>query len=86
MIFYFSFFIQMLYHVGVMQWIILNIGRILQGLMGTSICESLDCSANIFIGMVRDGFDTSIVERFGSVLVITASASRQNLRCSLNRI
>ncbi|XP_076654962.1 concentrative nucleoside transporter 2 [Halictus rubicundus] len=52
-IFYFSFFIQMLYYAGVMQWIILNIGRILQALMSTSICESLNCSANIFIGMTE---------------------------------
>ncbi|XP_078034931.1 concentrative nucleoside transporter 2 [Augochlora pura] len=52
-IFYFSFFIQILYYLGVMQWIILTIGRILQVLMGTSICESLYSCANIFIGMTE---------------------------------
>ncbi|KZC05789.1 Solute carrier family 28 member 3, partial [Dufourea novaeangliae] len=52
-IFYFSFIIQILYYLGVMQWIILNLGRILQALMGTTICESVNCAANIFIGMTE---------------------------------
>nr|XP_033335794.1 solute carrier family 28 member 3-like [Megalopta genalis] len=52
-IFYFSFFIQILYYLGVMQWIILTVGRILQVLMGTSICESLYSCANMFIGMTE---------------------------------
>ncbi|CAL7933318.1 unnamed protein product [Xylocopa violacea] len=50
-IFYFSFFIQILYYLGVMQWVVLNMGRILQSLMGTTICESVICAANIFVGM-----------------------------------
>nr|XP_031832715.1 solute carrier family 28 member 3-like [Nomia melanderi] len=52
-IYYFSFIIQTLFHLGVMQWIIVNIGRILQSLLGTSICESMSCSANIFVGMTE---------------------------------
>ncbi|XP_043260400.1 solute carrier family 28 member 3 isoform X1 [Colletes gigas] len=52
-IFYFSFFIQILYYLGVMQSIILNLGQALQRLMGTSICESVICAANIFIGMTE---------------------------------
>lgn len=42
----------MLYYLGVMQWIIFNLGKFLQKLMGTSICESIVCAGNIFIGMV----------------------------------
>ncbi|XP_017798492.1 PREDICTED: solute carrier family 28 member 3-like [Habropoda laboriosa] len=52
-IFYFSFIIQILYYLGAMQWVILNLGQILQSLMGTSICESVICAANIFIGMTE---------------------------------
>ncbi|XP_076763627.1 concentrative nucleoside transporter 2 [Xylocopa sonorina] len=50
-IFYFSFIIQILYYLGVMQWVILNMGRVLQALMGTTICESVICAANVFVGM-----------------------------------
>ncbi|CAK9833522.1 Solute carrier family 28 member 3 [Anthophora retusa] len=52
-IFYFSFIIEILYYLGVMQCIILNLGKILQKLMGTTICESVPCAANIFIGMTE---------------------------------
>ena len=52
-IFYFSFAIEILYYLGVMQWIILNLGRILQRLIGATICESVTCAANIFIGMTE---------------------------------
>ncbi|XP_026667155.1 uncharacterized protein LOC108622254 isoform X1 [Ceratina calcarata] len=50
-IFYFSFFIQIFYYLGVMQWLIFNLGRLLQGLLSTSICESVTCAGNIFLGM-----------------------------------
>lgn len=52
MIFYFSFFIQIFYYLGIMQWFIFNLGRILQSVVGTSICESVTCAGNIFLGMV----------------------------------
>ncbi|XP_053996171.1 solute carrier family 28 member 3-like [Hylaeus anthracinus] len=52
-IFYFSFFIQILYYLGIMQSIILNLGRVLQKLLGTTICESVISAANIFIGMTE---------------------------------
>ncbi|XP_016917228.1 solute carrier family 28 member 3 [Apis cerana] len=52
-LFYFNFIIQMLYYLGIMQWIIFNLGKFLQKLMGTSICESVVCAGNIFIGMTE---------------------------------
>ncbi|XP_043529000.1 uncharacterized transporter YutK isoform X3 [Frieseomelitta varia] len=52
-IFYFSFFIQIFYYLGVMQWIIFSLGKILQSILGTSICESVACAANIFLGMTE---------------------------------
>nr|XP_012139728.1 PREDICTED: solute carrier family 28 member 3-like isoform X1 [Megachile rotundata] len=50
-IYYFSFIIQILYYLGVMQWIILRLGQFLQGITGASICESVVCASNTFIGM-----------------------------------
>ncbi|KAK2577185.1 hypothetical protein KPH14_003341 [Odynerus spinipes] len=50
-IFFFSFFIQVLYYLGVMQWIIMKLGWGLQRILGTTLCESLNCAANTFIGM-----------------------------------
>lgn len=50
-IFFFSFFVSILYYLGVMQWIILKLGWILQQLIGTTVCESVTASGNIFLGM-----------------------------------
>lgn len=50
-IFYFSFMIQILYYLGTMQWIIMKLGWLLQTIMGTTLCESITCAANTFIGM-----------------------------------
>lgn len=52
-IYYFSFVIEILYYLGVMQSVILNLGRVLQSLMGTTVCESVNCAGNIFIGMTE---------------------------------
>lgn len=50
-IFFVSFIISILYYVGAMQWIVLKLGWVLQSLIGTTVCESLTCAANIFLGM-----------------------------------
>ncbi|KAK0075455.1 hypothetical protein PV326_011569 [Microctonus aethiopoides] len=50
-IFFFSFFIQILYYWGAMQWIILKLGWVLQTIMGTTVCESINSAANTFLGM-----------------------------------
>lgn len=49
-IYFLGFMINILYHLGIMQKIILNLGLLLQGVMGTSICESVNAAANIFLG------------------------------------
>lgn len=50
-IFFFSFFISILYYMGVMQWIVMKLGWVLQQLLGTTVCESVTAAANIFLGM-----------------------------------
>ncbi|KAF7418001.1 hypothetical protein HZH68_000654 [Vespula germanica] len=52
-IFFFSCFIQVLYYIGVMQWVVMKFGWALQCIMGTTICESLNCVSNTFIGMTE---------------------------------
>lgn len=51
-IFFLSFVVQMLYYYGAMQWVLLKLGWLLQKLMGTTVCESVNAAASIFIGMV----------------------------------
>ncbi|XP_012270178.1 solute carrier family 28 member 3 [Orussus abietinus] len=52
-IFFFSLIIQVLYYLGAMQWVIMKLGWILQGVLGTTICESLVAAGNIFLGMTE---------------------------------
>ncbi|GAB0100840.1 Sodium/nucleoside cotransporter [Sergentomyia squamirostris] len=49
-IFFFSFMISVLYYLGVMQWVVIKLGWILQVCLGTTICESVTAAANIFLG------------------------------------
>ena len=51
-----SFVVQVLYYLGVMQWVISKLGFALQKIMGTTVCESMNASANIFLGMVIYNF------------------------------
>lgn len=34
-----------------MQWILFKLGWILQSLLGTTVCESVNAAGNIFLGM-----------------------------------
>lgn len=52
-IFFFSFIVSVLYFYGAMQWIIKQLGSLLQSLMGTTLCESVIVSGNIFLGMTE---------------------------------
>jgi len=52
-IFFFSFIVSMLFHVGAMQWCIGKIGWALQKTMKTTPCESLSAAANIFVGQTE---------------------------------
>ncbi|KAJ8984166.1 hypothetical protein NQ317_017818 [Molorchus minor] len=46
-----SFLVNILYYYGIMQKAVGAIGNFLQWIMGTSICESVNSAANIFLGM-----------------------------------
>lgn len=52
-IIFFSAFMAILYHFGVMQWIVKYIARAMQKTMKTSGAETLSCSANIFVGQTE---------------------------------
>lgn len=52
-IIFFSSLMAVLYHFGVMQWIIRWIARAMQKTMGTSGTETLSVSANIFVGQTE---------------------------------
>lgn len=51
-IYFLGFIINVLYYYGVMQHVVASLGQFLQNIMGTSICESVNSAANIFLGMV----------------------------------
>uniref|UniRef100_A0A1A9VTA3 Sodium/nucleoside cotransporter n=1 Tax=Glossina austeni TaxID=7395 RepID=A0A1A9VTA3_GLOAU len=50
-IFFFSFIISVLYYLNAMQIVIMKLGWILQKLLDTTVCESVNAAANIFLGM-----------------------------------
>lgn len=50
-IFFFSLCISVLYYLGAMQWVLLKLGWILQSILGTTVCESVNAAGNIFLGM-----------------------------------
>lgn len=47
---FFSSFMAVLYYVGVMQWIVFVLGKLMQKTLGTSGAESLAAAANVFVG------------------------------------
>lgn len=48
-IFFFSLFIQILYYYEIVQWILHYIGWMLQSILGTTVCESINAAGNIFL-------------------------------------
>ena len=50
-VYFFSFFISILYYMGAMQWVLMKLGWILETILGTTVCESVNSAANIFLGM-----------------------------------
>lgn len=50
---FFSSLIAVLYHWGIMTWVVRTIGGALQWVLGTSRPESLSAAANIFVGQVE---------------------------------
>ena len=53
LIIFFYAMISVLYYLGVMQFIVRNIGQALAFFLGTSPAESLNAAGNIFVGMVK---------------------------------
>ena len=52
-IIFFASLMSILYHLGVMQWVISGIAKVMRKTMGTSGSESLSASANIFVGQTE---------------------------------
>ena len=50
---FFSAFIAVMYHLGVMMWIVRFLGGGLRRLLGTSHAESMSAAANIFVGQAE---------------------------------
>lgn len=53
--------ISILYYLGVMQFIVRNIGQALAFLLGTSPAESINAAGNIFVGMVSLNNDIILI-------------------------
>lgn len=49
-IYFFSLWVSVLYYLGAMQWFLFKLGWILQSVMGTTVCESVNAAGNIFLG------------------------------------
>ncbi|MEN0110600.1 MAG: nucleoside transporter C-terminal domain-containing protein, partial [Planctomycetota bacterium] len=52
-IIFFSAFMSIFYHLGVMQWIVGLMARVMQKTLGTSGAETLSAAANIFVGQTE---------------------------------
>lgn len=50
---FFSALMSILYHLGIMQWVVRLIGGALRRLLGTQPVESLNAAANIFVGQTE---------------------------------
>ena len=49
-IYFFSFIVNILFYLGVIQWLTLKIGYFLKITVGTSTVESMNAASNIFLG------------------------------------
>lgn len=50
---FFAALMAVLYHIGVMQWVVQGVGWFLNKVLGTGKVESLNASANIFVGQTE---------------------------------
>jgi CNT family concentrative nucleoside transporter len=50
---FFSALVSVLYHLGLMTWVIRGLGGLLQRVLGTSRPESLSAAANVFVGQAE---------------------------------
>jgi CNT family concentrative nucleoside transporter len=87
---FFSSFMAVLYHLGVMQWVVRGMASVMVRVLGTSGSESLSGCANVFVGQTgvtaSTGFPIppgAILEaRIGAAVDVfmIASAGSQNIR------
>jgi len=52
-IIFFSALMSVLYHLGIMQWLVRGVGGVLRYLLGTQSVESLNAAANMFVGQTE---------------------------------
>lgn len=52
-IIFFSSLMSVLYHVGIMQWVVRMVGGALQKIIGTGPVESMNAAANVFVGQTE---------------------------------
>ncbi|XP_026324685.1 sodium/nucleoside cotransporter 1-like, partial [Hyposmocoma kahamanoa] len=50
-IFFFSMLVEVLFFWGALQWFCLTLGRLLRSATSTTVCESVICIGNVFLGM-----------------------------------
>jgi len=87
-IIFFSALMSLLYHFGIMQWVVMGLSKILRKTMKTSGSETLAAAANIFVGqteaplVVKPFVETMTMSELHAVMVggfasIAAASSRR---------
>jgi len=72
---FFAALMSLLYHFGVMQWVVAGIAKVMRKTMGTSGSETLCAAANIFVGqteaplVVKPFVDTMTLSELHAVMV-----------------
>ena len=73
-IIFFSSLMTVLYHVGVMQWVVKGVAWVMQKTLGTSGAETLSAAGNIFVGqteaplMIRPFFEKMTMSELHAVM------------------
>lgn len=89
-IFFFSLCISVLYYLEVMQWVLFKLGWILQSILGTTVCESVNAAGNIFLAsegllMIRPYLKYLTHSEFHSILTsLFATVSGSTLVAYIN--
>jgi CNT family concentrative nucleoside transporter len=73
-IIFFSALMTVLYHLGIMQWVVRGVAWVMQRTLGTSGAETLSAAGNIFVGqteaplMVKPFFETMTMSELHAVM------------------
>lgn len=65
-----------------MQWILQKFGNVLQALMGTTVCESIICTGNIFLGMTES---TITIQPYLKVINFILNCFKHTSNCAYNK-